>query len=109
MWNPLPNVETYQSRLVRLVSAVWTIPTFALAVAGAVLLPRIRRGDGLGMAMFLLLPAGYLSVLHCVFVGSVRYRLAAIPMIEILAAVAIVVLLDRIQGRGLPKDVSGGT
>lgn len=107
-WNPLPNVESYQSELVRLVSALWTIPTFALAVAGAVLLPRVRPADGLRLAVFLLLPAGYLSILHCFFVGSVRYRLVAVPMIEILASVAIVVLADRVRGRALTKELTGG-
>jgi len=97
MWNPIPNVETYQSPAVRCLSAAWTIPTFALAAVGVILLSIGKKRGGLRIALFLLLPAMYLSVLHCLFVGSVRYRLAAIPMIAILAAVALVAIYDRIR------------
>lgn len=97
MWNPIPNVETYQSPAVRFLSAAWTIPTFALAAVGAILLSIGKKRGGLPIALFLLLPAMYLSVLHSLFVGSVRYRLAAIPMIEILAAATLVAIYDRIR------------
>lgn len=95
MWNAFPNVQTYQSPLARAIAAVWTIPTFILAVVGALLLT-IRSGRrSMQTAVLLLLPALYLSALHSLFVGSIRYRLGAIPMIEILAAVALVVVVDR--------------
>ncbi len=98
-WNPLPNVVTEQSALVRVVSASWTVPTFAFAIAGAVLLA-VRNGPGGGRTvLFLLLPALYFTALHSVFVGSVRYRLPAIPMIEMLAAVALVALIGRVRER----------
>lgn len=95
-WNPLPNVESYQSTTVRICAAIWTIPTFALAIAGVMLLPRWGGGAAKWKAVLLLLPVFYVSVLHCVFVGSVRYRLPAMPMLEILAAFATVVLVRRI-------------
>lgn len=95
MWNPFPNVQTYQSPLVRAVAAIWTIPTFILAVVGALLLTIKSGRQSVRTAIFLLLPALYLSALHSLFVGSVRYRLGAIPMVEILAAVALVVVVDR--------------
>lgn len=102
-WNPFPNVDTHQSTLIRCVSAGWMLPIYALALAGLVLLPRIRRGDAGHVALLLLLPAGYQSLLHCLFVGSVRYRLVAMPMIEVLAAVAIVLALP-----GAPRGAAGG-
>lgn len=95
MWNPVPNVATYQSSAVRLVAAAWTLPTFALALAGAVLLPMRLGRVGWRTTILLLLPALYLSVLHSLFIGSVRYRLGAIPMLEILAAVALLELTGR--------------
>ena len=49
--------------------------------------------------LFLLLPALYLSALHNLFVGSVRYRLSAMPMLEVLAAVALIALVDWVRGR----------
>ncbi|MHC4696305.1 MAG: glycosyltransferase family protein [Planctomycetota bacterium] len=94
-WNPVPNVESYQSWFVRFVSAAWMIPTFALAIVSVMVLPRIRGSSGVSIALLLLLPALYVSVLHTLFVGSVRYRLTAMPMLEILAAFALVVLYDR--------------
>jgi hypothetical protein len=97
MWNPIPNVQTYRSRAVRWFSAAWTIPTFALAAVGVMLLSIGKLRGGLRTALFLLLPAMYFSAVHSLFVGSVRYRLAAIPMIEILAAVALMAIYDRIR------------
>ena len=100
MWNPIPNVETYRSRVVRLIAAAWTVPTFALAVIGVMLLLIGRNRGGLRTALFLLLPAAYLSAVHSLFIGSVRYRLAAVPMIEILAAVALAAIYERLRPHG---------
>jgi hypothetical protein len=94
MWNPFPNVEAYQSRLARFASAAWTIPTFACAILGVLILLAGTRRDGVRTGLLLLLPAIYLSALHGLFVGSVRYRLAAVPMLEILAALALVAVAD---------------
>jgi 4-amino-4-deoxy-L-arabinose transferase-like glycosyltransferase len=93
MWNPFPNVETYQSAAVRAVSAAWTIPLFALAVGGGFAWSITTRRHGACLTLFLLLPAFYLSVLHSLFIGSVRYRLPAIPMIAVLAATGLSFLL----------------
>jgi hypothetical protein len=60
------------------------------------------------LVVFLLLPALYLSALHSLFVGSVRYRLGAMPMIEILAALAVVALADRLGRRSAARNHSGG-
>ncbi len=97
-WNPFPNVDSYQSRFVRLVSALWTIPTFALAAAGMILLPRVMGSAGWRVAALLLLPALYVSAMHTLFVGSVRYRLVVMPMLEMLAAFALVTLVSRGAG-----------
>jgi hypothetical protein len=94
MWNPFPNVGTYQSRAVRIISVSWTIPIFTLAVIAVVLLPIREKRPGVRNMLFLLLPALYLSVLHCLFIGSVRYRLGAMPMLEILAAFALIAMID---------------
>ncbi len=104
MWNPMPNVETYQSRWFRIVSAGWMVPVFALAVSGIVLLMRARGAAAWRSIEFLLIPAAYLSLVHSFFVGSVRYRLPAMPMIEILAAFALCTLLERIKRRTAVKE-----
>ena len=88
MWNPFPNVETYRSGPVRLVSALWTLPLFLLAIIGAVRMIAYHRRQGWAVVLFLLLPALYFSLVHSLYVGSVRYRLPAMPMIALLAAMA---------------------
>lgn len=87
-WNPVPNVDTYQSAAVRAVSALWTIPVYAFALLGAF---HLRRRDRAALGA-LLLPALCVCLMHAVFVGSVRYRLTAMPTLEILAAVGTVSL-----------------
>jgi len=89
-WNPFPNVASYQSAFVRLMSAGWTLGVYMLAVIGVIGLRR-RAGD----AAALLLPAGYVLMLHSLFIGSIRYRLVVMPMLEVLAAVGAVMLVTR--------------
>jgi len=105
LWNPIPNVETYQSAVIRLLAAAWTLPTFALAAAAVILLGCRRDGRGGGVVLWLLLPALYATALHALFVGSVRYRLGAMPMLEVLAAWALVELWGRCCRRLRTHDV----
>ncbi|UCE61250.1 MAG: glycosyltransferase family 39 protein [Phycisphaerales bacterium] len=102
-WNPFPNVGSYQSLPARLASGAWALPVLALAVAGTTLLLRIDGKGRLRTTFFLLLPALYVSVLHSLFVGSVRYRLPAMPMLEILAAFALVTLFERMRRNPVPE------
>jgi len=91
-WSPFLHAEEYGSRLVRAVFAVWSMVSFALAAAGLYLLRR-RPAD----CVALLLPALYLSVMHSLFVGSVRYRVGATPMLAVLAAAALAALWGRFR------------
>lgn len=97
MWNPFPNVGSYQSSLFQWVSVIWFLPTMLLALVGAVLVCRSPATGGIKTTLFLLLPAVYLSLVHCFFVGSVRYRLGALPCLHILSAFALVALVDRLR------------
>lgn len=99
-WNPVPNADTYRSKFVRFVSAAWTLPVYALAVIGAI---RLGRRDA-GSVLALLLPAAFVLVMHAVFVGSVRYRLIAMPMLEVLAAVGAVALITRRKAISDPES-----
>jgi hypothetical protein len=83
-WSPILHADELSSTPIRVLFAAWSVVLFALAIAGGVMLWR-RRATLVG----LLLPALYLSALHSVFVGSVRYRAGAIPGLAILAAVAV--------------------
>ena len=89
MWNPVPNAADYQSWAVRLIGAAWTVPVLLFALAGAFVLRKTTPLHGGVVVVYLLLPALYLSTLHAIFVGSVRYRLGAMPMLVVLAAVSV--------------------
>lgn len=108
MWNPFPNAEGYRSGPARAISPAWMLPISGLAVLGLVLLPVTYGRLGARIAFFLLLPALYLSGVHSLFVGSVRYRLGAMPMLEILAAFAVVKLFDRVRRRDCEGDRGSG-
>ncbi len=90
-WNPLPNVGTYQSKSIRWVSAAWTLPILVFAGVGSIIVTkRGQEGDGWRTVTMLLIPALVVCLVHAVFVGSVRYRLPAMPLIEILAAAGMI-------------------
>jgi hypothetical protein len=89
-WSPVLHADELRSPGVRVVFAAWSTGLFALAVVGIVALRR-----RLGVVTALLVPALYLSALHAVFVGSVRYRAGAIPALAVLAALAVVTLTRR--------------
>ena len=97
-WNPIPNAESHRTTAVRLVSAFWSIPIFVLAAACTILRSRLKMVTPRRI-LLLILPALYFSAVHCVFVGSVRYRLTSMPLLEILAAVAWIALCDRFTRR----------
>lgn len=107
-WNPIPNAETYRSPIVRLVAASWALPTFTFALVGVILGGKRLRGGGGSVAAFLLIPPIFLSAMHCVFVGSVRYRLPAHPLLALFAALAVVLIYERVTGRGRKFGVTHG-
>ncbi len=84
-WSPVPNAREFRSSYVRLVSVGWTLPVYVLAVWGCVVLLRRNRSA----VVALLIPALTVLLMHAVFVGSVRYRLVAMPNLELLAAIAL--------------------
>jgi hypothetical protein len=102
-WNPVPNARDYRSPAVRLIGGSWSIPLFAFALAGAIVLT--RKSLGLWLTCLLLLPAIYLSILHAFFVGSVRYRLPAMPFFAILSAIAIAAIRQRSRNHDAPADM----
>ncbi len=83
-WDPFPHAAEAQSTGVWLISGAWTLGVVALAIVGLVTWRRHRA-----VLFYLLLPAIYLTLLHMLFVGSIRYRLPAMPLIEVIAAVGL--------------------
>jgi 4-amino-4-deoxy-L-arabinose transferase-like glycosyltransferase len=103
LWRPWPYTDEYHNPLVVLVSVISAVPTFVLALAGLALTLRAY--------FFRLLPClayvGYLTLVHVVTFGSVRYRVPIEPFVLIFAAAGLVELLRRVEaGRQLLAPLS---
>lgn len=81
-WSITLNAPGYESALFTAVGWLTVAPIFVLAAVGVW---RMRRQGW--TLLFLLSPAIYFSAIHMVFVGSVRYRLPAMPLLMILVVI----------------------
>ena len=89
-WSPVPHAEGYTTWMHRSIAIGWFVPVLLLALGG-IWAWRGRRGE----VALLLIPVAYFSLVHMVFVGSVRYRLPAMVCVEVLAAAGIAAWADR--------------
>ena len=80
-WSPMPLSSEYGQPRLRLISLVYVIPFDILVLAGLLwgTLPRPAKA-------FLLAPAIYLTVVHALTIGSLRYRIPADPPMAVIAA-----------------------
>jgi len=90
MWNIWPNEPAFRSWPMRLAVAATYVPLMLLAIVGAWRLRRQTQD-----VLLLLAPAVYLSGLHAVFVGSLRYRQPALLTLAILTAAALDAIITR--------------
>jgi 4-amino-4-deoxy-L-arabinose transferase-like glycosyltransferase len=90
MWNLWPNDQEFSSWTIRLAAVFTYVPLLVFAIMGTV--RTLRRGWPCWLCW---LPAVYLTLLHMVFVGSVRYREPAMLPWAAVAAVAFVALWDK--------------
>lgn len=81
LWTPWPNARDIGGTWAKIAVAVGYVPLLLTGVAGAGRF--VRRDRSLSL---LVLPAVYFTLLHCVFVSSVRYRQPALLPLIILAA-----------------------
>ncbi|QDU59317.1 hypothetical protein Pan216_01450 [Planctomycetes bacterium Pan216] len=86
-WSPWPNAAQYQRPLPIVVGTLASVPIYGLALVG--IWSQRRRWRLMALC---LLPAVYFSLLHMVFVSSIRYRVPAMPLVDILAGAGAVVL-----------------
>jgi 4-amino-4-deoxy-L-arabinose transferase-like glycosyltransferase len=81
IWNVWPNEPAFSTTVVRLAVAATYLPLLLLGLAGAAW--TTRRGWPYALCW---LPALYLTLMHIVFVGSIRYREPAMIGLIVLAA-----------------------
>lgn len=81
IWNIWPNEESLAAWPVRLVIMLTYVPVLVLGILGAA--QTVRRGWPYWLCWF---PAVYFTLLHVVFVGSIRYRQPAVLGLIVLAA-----------------------
>ncbi len=91
LWNIWPNEPAFQNWPVRLAVALTFLPTFGFAILGLVM------GGGRRCGWVCVLPALYVTGIHCVFVSSLRYREPAMLALIPMAAFGLVQLLDRLS------------
>jgi hypothetical protein len=83
-WNFVPNFSGYRGGAAAMVSAAWMLLVLGAAAIG---LFRARRRWPLLIA--LLLPVLTFTLVHSIYIGSVRYRIPLMPFLEVLAGAAI--------------------
>ncbi|MBU0639421.1 MAG: glycosyltransferase family 39 protein [Planctomycetes bacterium] len=83
-WSLAPHVAAYRSGPVAWISAAFTATILIAAAAG---LLRTRRRHRLRVVIWL--PVVYFTLVHCVFVGSLRYRVPLMPFVAIAATAVL--------------------
>ena len=89
-WSLWPNASQFNDLWLKALVTVATMSMFVFAAIGAW---RVRRD--VRLLLLSLGPVVYFSVIHSVFVGSLRYRLPAEYPLLILAAVGVLAVWDR--------------
>jgi len=90
LWNVWPNEPAFASPLIRIIVFVTYTPILIFGLIGFVI--TWRRGFDYAV---LILPAIYLTMLHVIFVSSLRYRVPAMLCLMILAAYIISAFCNR--------------
>lgn len=98
MWNVWPNATEFRGWGLRVVMALGFVPFLALGLVGA--WRWCRRGWPYVVCV---LPAVYLTMLHVIFVSSIRYRQPAMLVWLVLSAAVVSAWLCR---RGLRRTVA---
>ncbi len=101
MWNPIPNFSEYRSPVVAIISAAYTLPLVLLGVS-AILFSRGRAALRWSLAW----PLIYFTLLHMIYVGSVRYR---VPLMPFLAVASVIWLAPRTGSEIDPAGAGDGS
>ena len=94
LWNLVPNLESLRGGPAATANAVFTALALLAAVVGLRRTLAVTRFAGrlresrMRWAMLVMLPIVVFTLLHCIYIGSVRYRVPLMPFVELLAAAA---------------------
>jgi len=80
-WNIVPNYKRYRKPLYIVASIVTYLPVLLLGLLGV-----FEARKQIRNCIFLLLPVLYFTLMHMIFVGSIRYREPIMAFLAILAA-----------------------
>jgi Dolichyl-phosphate-mannose-protein mannosyltransferase len=92
-WRPWPFAEDYRTPLYVLGSVISFLPVLMLAIIYFVFFARERFTKIVPLAAFI----GYLTLVHLVMVGSIRYRLPLEPFLIVFATAAFVQIVRRMN------------
>lgn len=98
-WSITINAPGYSSPSYKALCWITVAPVYLLALIGAF---RLRKRPF--VILLLLLPAIYFSGVHMIFVGSVRYRLPAMPFLFLLAGAAFEHLRPGAASPGVSRE-----
>lgn len=93
-WNPVLNAVEYKRWHRDAASAVGLLVPLLFAFLGVVM-----RRDQWRLWLVPCVPAVYISLVHSVFIGSIRYRVPAMTGVFLVAAVGVVWAVDRFRRR----------
>ena len=92
-WNLVPNVAEHRGGMTAVISALFTASVIIAALWGLIRVMREKTPPSNGLRrlhVLLWLPIVYFTLVHCVFIGSVRYRVPLMPLLQIAAATVLV-------------------
>jgi len=82
-WSPTFNAAEFKKiGPIQVLMALWHIPLFLLALLG---IPRVSWA----LRILLLIPVVYFSLIHALFLGSVRYRVPLMPIVCVFSAAGL--------------------
>lgn len=93
-WNVWPNWDGASAWKYKAVSLLSYVPVMLLAMVALWVYRREWR-----TVYLLIIPALYITALHSIFMGSIRYRLPAMGPLLVLAAAGFVMILDALKRR----------
>jgi len=94
LWSLWPNSVDYQSWIYKAISIFSFGPILLLSLIGVWVLKENRRDIALMVGL-----VGYITLLHVVTLGSIRYRLPLEPIMIVTASMALINLYKRYNGK----------